>query len=130
MVDTHFPGGWASREAREEWSLEARSLLKRCFLPDLDVLLPMTSSAAEAERFFIAAFADDASAAALASRIRGQFERLVHLTHGGLTLSVSYSMLPPIPRDGGAVDTLVSDMAIHLENAVTSHTISGAVNHE
>jgi hypothetical protein len=89
------------------------------------------SSGAQGERFFVAAFADDANASVLANRIRGQFERILHRKHPGLTLVVSYSMLPPLPRDPGAsTDTLVIGMATHLENAINSHTLSGAVDHE
>jgi PAS domain S-box-containing protein len=131
MIQTCLPGAWPSKASRDEWSLEARSLLKRCFLPDLDVLLPTMSPGTQGERFFVAAFADDASAAVLATRIRGQFERLLHLKHTGLTLSVSYNMLPPLPWDAGdSVDTVVTSMAAHLEDAITSHTIPRAVDHE
>jgi hypothetical protein len=131
MIQTCLPGAWPSKASRDEWSLEARSLLKRCFLPDLDVLLPTMSPGTQGERFFVAAFADDASAAVLATRIRGQFERLLHLKHTGLTLSVSYNMLPPLPWDAGdSVDTVVTSMATHLEDAIKSHTIPRAVDHE
>ena len=131
MVETASLGAWPSKEARDEWSLEARSLLQRCLLPDLDVLLPTMISGAQGERFFVAAFADDANASVLANRIRGQFERILHVKHTGLTLLVSYSMLPPLPRDVGAsMDTIVTGMASHLENAIKSHTLPGAVDHE
>jgi PAS domain S-box-containing protein len=48
---------WPSEESQAAWSPEVRSLLHRCLLPDLDVLLPSLSSSAERERFFVAAFA-------------------------------------------------------------------------
>ena len=40
MVETRLLDAWPSKESQEEWSHEARSLLQRCLLPDLDVLLP------------------------------------------------------------------------------------------
>jgi signal transduction histidine kinase len=131
VVETCLVGAWPSQEAREEWSLEARSLLKRCFLPDLDVLLPTMASAAQSDRFFVAAFADDPSASILATRIRGQFERLIQQKQNGLTLSVTYVMLPPLLRDVGAsTDAIVTRMGAQLEDAIASHTIPGAVDHE
>ena len=39
-VEIRSPDGWLSKETREEWSRDSRSLLLRCLLPDLDVLLP------------------------------------------------------------------------------------------
>jgi len=48
MVETGLLDAWPSKEPQEEWSREARSLLQRCLLPDLDVLLPNTSPGAEA----------------------------------------------------------------------------------
>jgi hypothetical protein len=126
VVETSWPGGWPSKEAREDWSVEARSLLKRCFLPDLDVLLPTVSSGTQGDRFFVAAFADDASASVLSSRIRGQFERLLQLKHDGLTLAVTYRMLPLVPPDPGAsTDTIVMSMATQLEVAIKSQAFLG-----
>jgi PAS domain S-box-containing protein len=131
VVETCLVGPWPSREAREDWPLEARSLLKRCFLPDLDVLLPTMSSGEQWDRFYVAAFADDASASVLATRIRGQFERLIQQKGNGLTVSVTHDMLPPFSQDAGvSTDTIVTHMATHLEDAITSHTIRGTAAHE
>jgi len=128
MVETCLPGPWPSKESQEQWSYEARSLLQRCLLPDLDVLLPSGSSSVQEERFFVAAFADETGASILANRIRGQFERLLQLKQTGLSLSVSYSMLRPLPRDVGAsVEQVVTNMATHLEAAIKSHIISPGV---
>jgi hypothetical protein len=99
-------------------------------LPDLDVLLPKMSSGAEGERFFVAAFADEKGASVLANRIRQQFERLLHLKQTGLTVSVSYSLLEPFPRDVGAsIENIVTSMATNLEASIKSHIIS-EVDHE
>ena len=89
------------------------------------------SSGEEGERFFVAAFADEKGASVLANRIREQFERLPQLKQTGVTLSVSYSMLPPFPRDVGAsTDVIVTSMATSLEESIKSHITSEAVYHE
>jgi signal transduction histidine kinase len=130
MVTTRLLGAWPSKESQEEWSNEARRLLQRCLLPDLDVLLPKMSSGAEGERFFVAAFADEHGVSVLANRIRRQFARLPHLKQSGLTLSVSYSMLQPFPQDAGAsVEDIVTSMATNLEESIKSQIIS-EVYHE
>jgi hypothetical protein len=130
MVEIYSLAVWPSKESQEEWSQEARGLLQRCILPDLDVLLPKMSAGAEGERFFIAAFADDKGASILANRIREQFARLPRLKQTGVTLSVFYSMLPPLPRDAGAsTEVIVTSMAARLKEAVKSHLIS-EVYHE
>jgi PAS domain S-box-containing protein len=124
IVETCLPSGWPSKESREEWTQESRSLLQRCFLPNLDVLLPTMSTGSQSERFFAAAFADETGASILASRIRGQFERFFGLKHTGLMITVSHSMLPALPREVGAsVDAIVTSMATHLEDSIKSHTI-------
>jgi len=129
VVETCLVGAWPSNEARERWTLEARNLLKRCFLPDLDVLLPTVSPGESSDRFFVAAFADDTSASILAHRIRGQFERLIELKRNGMALAVTYDILPPLlPDVGASPDAIVTRMAAHLEDAITSHTIPGAAH--
>jgi hypothetical protein len=131
MVETRLPDPWPSRKSQEEWSHEARSLLQRCLLPDLDVLLPKTSSGAEGERFFVAAFADQHGASVLANRIRQQFERLPRLKQAGLSLAVSCSMLQPVPREVGAsVENVVASMVKSLEESIKSHTVLEPVYHE
>ena len=113
-------GAWPSKESREEWSHEARGLLQRCLLPDLDVLLPTMNPGADGERFFVAAFADEKGASVLANRIREQFER-PRVQHTGMTLSVSYRMLEPLPQVAGAsMKDLVTGMATHLEASIKS----------
>jgi nitrogen-specific signal transduction histidine kinase len=124
-VEVSFLDPGPSKEFQEEWSRDARNLLQRCLLPDLDVLLPKMGSGAMGERFSVAAFADDKGASVLANRIREQFDRMPHLKDEGLSLSVSYNMLEPCPRDAGAsVDRIVSSMARHLEEAIKPQTIS------
>jgi hypothetical protein len=131
VVETRLPGAWPSKESQEGWAHEARGLLQRCLMLERDVLLPNVSSESQGERFFVAAFADDAGASVLAGRIRGQFERFIHLKHAGLTVSVSYGMLQPFPRAVGAsTDAIVTSMATTLEAAITSHTLQAVVHYE
>jgi PAS domain S-box-containing protein len=131
IVEASLRDAWPSKQYGEEWSREARSVLQRCLLPDLDVLLPRMSSGAWGERFFVAAFADDKGSSVLTNRIREQFDRLPQLKHVGLTLTVSYTMLQPLPGDiGASADSLVSRMASHLEESIKSQVISGAIYHE
>ena len=128
MVETRLHGAWPSKESQEGWSREARGLLQRCLLEDVDVLLPQMSSGAQGERFFVAAFADEKGASVLADRIRQQFERLPHLKQTGLTVSVSYRMLQPLPQDIGASrENILTSMATSLEASSKSHISSEAV---
>jgi signal transduction histidine kinase len=122
MVETCFLHAWPSTDSREAWSYEARSVLQRCLLPDLDVLLP-TSYDVAGEHFFVAVFADERGASVLANRIRQQFELLPRLKQAGLTLSVSYNMLESLPPDAGAsADDIVTSMAMNLEESIKSQT--------
>lgn len=124
-VETRLRGAWPSKESQEGWSREARALLQSCLLPDVDVLLPTMNSGAEAERFFAAAFTDEKGASLLADKIRQQFAQLPHLEQTGLTLSVSYAMLAPVPRVVGASrENVLADMATGLEASIKSHLIS------
>ena len=119
-----------SKESQEQWYYEARGLLERCLSPDLDVLLPRMNHEAVGERFFIAAFADERGAAALAARIRDQFKGYHHLNQRGLTLSVSYDMLQPLSQDAGAsVAIIVAGMATYLEDSLKSKFFSEAQIH-
>jgi hypothetical protein len=114
-------GLWFSDETQREWSLEIRSMLQGCLLPNLDVLLPKMSYGAARERFFIAAFADAKGASVLADRIREQFERLSPLRRGDLTLAVEYTMLKPfVLEDGSSPADLLAMLAASLEASIRS----------
>jgi PAS domain S-box-containing protein len=118
-------------EFPEEWSRDARGLLERCLLPDLDVLLPRTHTDGVIEQFFVAAFADDVGTSVLVNRIRSQFERYGHLDDTGLTISVAYTALPR--REAAreqSPETLVSTLVSALEAAIESQILLGAVQHE
>ena len=121
---------WPSPECQDEWSQDARALIERCLLPDLDVLLPTMSFGAEARRlrFFVAAFADARGAAILAARIGVQFARLPDLKTAGRSLGVSHRMLQPVTRDDAeSAGQIVSRMARHLEESIKSQTLSETV---
>jgi hypothetical protein len=129
-VQTRLPGAPSSRESQEESSREARTLLQRCLLPDLDVLLPRLSLGPEGERFFVAAFTDEAGACVLVNRIREQFERLPQLKQGGTALEVSYRMLQPRQRVAGEpMDGSVTGMAACLEESITARLVPEAISH-
>jgi PAS domain S-box-containing protein len=122
--------GWPSTECQDEWSQDTRAVIERCLLPDLDVLLPTMSVGAKARRlrFFVAAFADARGAAILAARIGVQFARLPDLKTAGRSVSVSHRMLQPVPRDGAESERqIISRMAQHLEDSITSQTLSETV---
>jgi hypothetical protein len=121
MVEMCVRDAWPSKEAQEAWAHDARSVIQSCVLPDLDVVLPRMNSAGEGERVFVAAFADENGASVLANRIREQFDRAPQLKQLGRALSVSYSMVQPVPREVGAsVEKIVTSMATNLERAIKS----------
>jgi hypothetical protein len=125
MVEVCLPHAWPSKESQEEWTQEARRLLERCLLPNLDVLLPKMRSGASGVRFFVAAFADDRGVSVLANRIREQFERFSHLRQSGPPVSVSYRMLEPfLPDVEASAEDIVTSIASNLEESIKSQIIS------
>jgi hypothetical protein len=130
MVEVRSVDTTLAATSQDGWPRDARGILLRCVLPDLDVLLPRLSCDAQVERFFVAAFADDKGASVLANRIREQLDRLPPL-HAGRTVCVSYRMLQPCPQEiGASVDRIVSRMACHLEDSIQSLITPAAVYHE
>jgi len=110
---------------------EARKLLEKCLLPDLDLLLPNRWSTTEGEFFFIAVFADDKGRSTLSRRIREQFQDSRVLNSGGRTLSLSYSILPAFAREvGSSTEEAAAEMARHLESAVRSQSLPKDRHHE
>ena len=130
VVEICLLEAWRSKESQEEWSQEVRGLIQHCFLSDLNVLLPNMSTGLERECFFVAAFVDDKGASMLVDIIREQLAGLPFFKQTGITISVSYTMLPPLPQDAGAsTDVLAIRMATRLEDSVKSHTISETIYH-
>ncbi|HSM08299.1 MAG TPA: response regulator [Gemmatimonadota bacterium] len=130
-VDMKVPSSSSLDATREELSTEARSVVHRCLLPDLDVLLPAMDADTEGERFLIAAFADEKGAAGLADRLREQFKRLASLEERRVNISVSFSMLPPLPwKEGVSTELMVASMATHLEESVKHQEPREPIHHE
>ncbi len=130
-VETSLPGVWPSQESREDWSNEARAILQRSLLPELDVLLPRRNfDPEENQSFFIVAFSDQKGAFALTNRIREHFERHTNLKQIGMAVSVSYKMLPAASRNGKSSATeIVEDMANTLEQSINSYVPVEAYAH-
>src|SRR6185503_4427770 len=122
IVDARLPVGAMSPKSRAGWFDEVRLTLQRCLLPEVDVLLPQASSDHATGRFFVAAFANEDGTQGLVDRIRQSFERRPRLTHAGLTVAVSYTMLPQVPPEVGAPrEAILASMASSLERSTTSH---------
>jgi hypothetical protein len=127
-VEIRSPDGWLSKEAREEWSRETRSLLERCVLPDLDVVLPKMESGGPGELFQLVAFADEKGVRVLTKRIREQFERLNHSKQSGLTLSTSHRLLEAFPTRGNTpMNDLANEMAARIEDLIKSESLERTV---
>jgi PAS domain S-box-containing protein len=121
-VEIGSPTASGASRLHEGWSEETRTLLRRCLLPDLDVLLPRTEQVAGVEEYFIAAFASEKGVAVLANRIRAQFERRPRVGKPGRAIHVSHGMLKPISHPAGqsAADA-VNSMAGRLEESMRSY---------
>ena len=122
-VKLRSPDGWISKELREEWDRDARSLLQRCILDDLDVLLPRMATGGLDEVFQVIAFADEKGVAVLTKRIREQFKRLRRYRESGLIFSTSYRLSgqPPsrVPAPAGY---LAGEMAARIEDLIKSES--------
>jgi hypothetical protein len=107
--------GNRSRDPWTEWVHEARALIERCLIPERHVLLPRPPRSGADERFFIAAFTDEAGASALASRIAADFARMRVSLWPGMTVSVAHHMAG-LPAAAGAdsTETPWRRMASHL----------------
>jgi signal transduction histidine kinase len=127
-IEIHSPEGWISREIREEWSRDTRSLLQRCLMPDLDVLLPKMGSSGAGEVFQIVAFADEKGVGVLTKRIREQFIRLNHCKESGMTFSTSHKLLETAAEEAQATTgVLVDEMAAKIELLIESESLARAV---
>jgi len=127
-VEIRSPDGWLSKETREECSRDTRSLMERCVLPDLDVLLPKMGSGGPGELFRVVAFADEKGVAVLTKRIREQFQRLNHRKESGLTFSASYKLLERAPTIANAsIKDLAGEMAARIEHLIKSESLERTV---
>ncbi len=127
-IEIRSPDGWISKEMREEWSRDTRTLLQRCLMPDLDVLLPKMGSGGASEVFQIIAFADEKGVGVLTKRIREQFIRLKHCKEPGMTFSTSHRLLETNGRDVKAPLTgLADEMAAKIEILIKSESLTRTV---
>jgi NO-binding membrane sensor protein with MHYT domain/anti-sigma regulatory factor (Ser/Thr protein kinase) len=107
-----------SPNVRVEMSNVARTLLQRCSLPDLDVVLPKMDLGDAQELFFAVACANKHGAEVMSRRVREQFRRCERLQKAGLIFTVSYSFLPPISR---SVSEPMGEFAEHVAAGVQEH---------
>ncbi|MEO8451769.1 MAG: response regulator [Gemmatimonadota bacterium] len=129
MAEAVWPTG-CSDDLRASWSQELRAIVLPCLLPDLDALLPNLTSDSRIERLFIVVFSDETGAAALANRIKGQIERSARLNGAWLSPTMSFIRLQPLPQvTGGSTEEILSHMAAHLTEAITTHT-TAAIDHD
>jgi PAS domain S-box-containing protein len=120
---------WKSGDSQGKWSREARSLIRSCVMPNLDVLLPARSSRSEEELFFVVAFADDRGAAVLANRIREQFERFPHLIQESHNLKVSHTMLSSLAPTGMSAEDMAATLVADLEETIRFQSVLGLADH-
>lgn len=126
-IGIRSPEGSLSKETREEWSRDARNLLTRCLLPDLDVLLPKMETGS-GELFQVVAFADEKGVAVLTKRIREQFQRVKHCTESGLDFSALYQSAESSPVDLRQLNEDLADrMAIEIEDLIESEKLNRTV---
>jgi signal transduction histidine kinase len=98
-------GNW--REMRET----CLDLLRKCVLPDKDVVLPPMGNNGSGEIFQIVVSADEAGAAVLVDRIRQQLEQRPELLSAATT-SISFRPVPlPSPASGDSLIKLVQETA-------------------
>jgi PAS domain S-box-containing protein len=113
---------WSSKTARSQWAHDVRNVVERCLMPNLDVLLPNMETRPDRDRFFVLAFADENGASVLVDRIREQFARQPRLTEDGIDLSISHTMLQPVPGPADAsTEGIETAMATHVEAAIKAY---------
>jgi hypothetical protein len=118
LVEMGSQDGLLSPDVRIEMSNVARTLLQRCLLPDLDVVLPKMTSGDGQELFFVVACTNKQGAEVMSKRVREQFRRCGQLQQAGLTFMVSCSFLPPLSR---SVTEPIEEFAEHVAAGVQQH---------
>jgi signal transduction histidine kinase len=89
---------WSSPEARSAAVRSGLQLLRRCVLPDLDLVLPQMEFRDGVERLFIVAMASMGGVEILVKRIHGQLERAPELQDPSFTWQVSWQCIA-IPKE-------------------------------
>jgi len=118
LVEMGSQDGLLSPDVRLEMSNVARTLLQRCLLPDLDVVLPKINSGDAQELFFVVACTNKQGAEVMSKRVREQFRRCGQLQQAGLTFRVSCSFLPPLSR---SETEPIEEFAEHVAAGVQEH---------
>jgi len=118
VVEMDSQDGWHSPDARIEMCNVARTLLQRCLLPDLDVVLPKMDLGDAQELFFAVACTNKHGTEVMSRRVREQFRRCERLQQAGLTFTVSYSFLSPISR---SVNEPMGEFSEHVAAGVQEH---------
>ncbi len=109
---------------------EARNLLERCLLPDLDLLLPRIVQAKWEEIFFIVACADHSGVKALIQRIQNRLGRCEDLLQAGLTPTVSFTIFDiSSMRKNTPFEQVVTNVVSMIENLVETVLDRGGEQH-
>jgi signal transduction histidine kinase len=128
LVEMDSQHGLLSPDERIVMSNVARTLLQRCLLPDLDVVLPKMDSGDVQDLFFAVAWANKHGAEVMSRRVREQFRRCERLQQAGLTFTVSCSFLPPISRNvNEPMEEFVGHVAAgvqkHIDNLIVTRSV-------
>lgn len=120
--------GWATEEAREEASLDARNFLQRCLPPGLDVLLPeMGPTGSDDVLFLLVARANEAGAIVMSRRICEQFSINKPLARSGLTFAICHRVLATAPHvDREPTEEFVNRMAARMRECIDGITRPGS----
>ena len=121
-LEVESQGLWPSEEAHEEWSREASRLVRGCMLPDRDVVLQQTRLQGGAERFFVAAFADEKGISVLTNRIRQQLGLLPQSKEENVL--ISDTVLSSFRPEATPPENMVASLASRLEASIKSHNAS------
>jgi signal transduction histidine kinase len=121
-------GSWLSPDVRKEMSHVARRLLQECLRPDTDVLLPNMDSATVRDLFFAVVYTQECGAEIISMRIRKQFESCEQLRPADLTLVVSHSFLPPVPKvQNQSREIFVEQVAARLQDRINTIRLQRSV---
>jgi len=102
---------------------EVQSVLARCVLPDMDVLLPRIAHRKSGDIFFVVACADRTGTEVLVRRIRGQLALCKNLQNASLDYAVSFTMIGiPSKKDDIPFGHLVEGIVGKIESLIRSVT--------
>jgi len=101
---------------------EVRNILKRCTLPEKDILLPNLTLTEREDIFFVVACTDQSGAEVIASRVREQLSNCKYLQYARLAFTTSFTMvdIPPMEKRMN-LERIVGDVA---------NAVGDTVNHK